>query len=167
MVQVLLAEGLIDRDYIREQTDLPFLVRTDNGRFLRESDFVAGETARDNLFYVWDEKTGKAVPGAGHRRSATAAGLARAGDPGRNAGPWRPQARARRQLEGKNRSRAGSRSPRSSSWCKRRAAGLHAGKGLGDLRRPPGQHPAGGPDLRPGEAGDDFRRLPDLQMAAG
>jgi anaerobic selenocysteine-containing dehydrogenase len=61
MVQVLLTEDLIDRDYIREQTDLPFLVRSDNGRFLRESDFVEGATARDNLFYVWDERTGKAV----------------------------------------------------------------------------------------------------------
>ena len=65
MVQVLLAEGLIDRDYIREQTDLPFLVRVDNGRFLRESDFVAGDAARSNLFYVWDEKTRKAVPAPG------------------------------------------------------------------------------------------------------
>ena len=72
MVQVLLADGLIDRDYIREQTDLPFLVRVDNGRFLRESDLVAATSAdgaepRDNLFYLWDEKTRKAVaaPGTG------------------------------------------------------------------------------------------------------
>ncbi len=61
MVQVLLAENLIDRSYVREQTDLPFLVRSDNGRFLRERDFAAGAAARDNLFYVWDEQTGKAV----------------------------------------------------------------------------------------------------------
>ena len=67
MVQVLLADGLIDRDYIREQTDLPFLVRADNGRFLRETDFVAGAAGRDNVFYIWDEKSGKAVvaPGTG------------------------------------------------------------------------------------------------------
>ena len=67
MVQVLLADGLIDRDYIREQTDLPFLVRADNGRFLRETDFVAGEAGRNNVFYIWDEKSGKAVaaPGTG------------------------------------------------------------------------------------------------------
>lgn len=61
MVQVLLTEDLIDRSYIREQTDLPFLVRSDNGRFLRESDFIDGATARDNLFYIWDERSGKAV----------------------------------------------------------------------------------------------------------
>lgn len=72
MVQVLLTDDLIDRDYIREQTDLPFLVRMDNDRFLRESDIVTtsavdGGKSRDNLFYVWDEMTGdRAVaPGTG------------------------------------------------------------------------------------------------------
>ncbi|MEZ5564877.1 MAG: molybdopterin-dependent oxidoreductase [Gammaproteobacteria bacterium] len=65
MVQVLLAEELVDRDYIRVQTDLPFLVRVDNGRFLRESDFLDDGTARNNLFYLWDEKSGKAVPAPG------------------------------------------------------------------------------------------------------
>src|SRR5690606_20294136 len=60
MVQVLLDEGLVDRAYIREQTDLPFLVRAGDGRYLREADLV--ENGRDNLFYVWDEETGAAVP---------------------------------------------------------------------------------------------------------
>jgi anaerobic selenocysteine-containing dehydrogenase len=35
MVQTIIADGLIEWDYVREQTDLPFLVRTDNGKFLR------------------------------------------------------------------------------------------------------------------------------------
>jgi DMSO reductase family type II enzyme molybdopterin subunit len=72
MVQVLLTENLIDRDYIREQTDLPFLVRLDSQRFLRESDIVGasggdGGKPRDNLFYVWDENRGgiAAAPGTG------------------------------------------------------------------------------------------------------
>jgi len=65
MVQVLLDEDLIDRDYVREQTDLPFLVRTDTGRFLRESDFEAAEGARDNLFYVWDARTRTVMPAPG------------------------------------------------------------------------------------------------------
>jgi len=56
MAQVMIAEGLIDRDYVREQTDLPFLVRVDDGRFLREADVKAG--GRDDVFYVWDEATG-------------------------------------------------------------------------------------------------------------
>jgi DMSO reductase family type II enzyme molybdopterin subunit len=61
MVHVILEAGLHDADFIREQTDLPFLVRTDNGKFLRETDVVGGEGARDNLFYVWDEATNQAV----------------------------------------------------------------------------------------------------------
>ena len=62
MVQVIIEEGLQDSDFLREQTDLPFLVRTDNLKFLRETDVVGGEEARSNLFYVWDEATGTAVP---------------------------------------------------------------------------------------------------------
>jgi anaerobic selenocysteine-containing dehydrogenase len=61
MAQVIVGERLFDGAYLREQTDLPFLVRVDDGRFLREGD-VSGETgARDNLFYVWDEASGRAV----------------------------------------------------------------------------------------------------------
>jgi DMSO reductase family type II enzyme molybdopterin subunit len=63
MVQVILAERLYDTAYIREQTDLPFLVRADNGQFLRETDFKPD--GRDNLFYLWDEATGQAVPAPG------------------------------------------------------------------------------------------------------
>jgi DMSO reductase family type II enzyme molybdopterin subunit len=65
MVQVIIADGQHDVDYIREQTDLPFLVRVDNGKYLRETDMLAGETARDNLFYIFDEITNEAVPAPG------------------------------------------------------------------------------------------------------
>ena len=42
MAQVILdGEAATSADYVKEQTDLPFLVRTDTGRFLRESDVVA------------------------------------------------------------------------------------------------------------------------------
>ncbi|NIU62618.1 MAG: molybdopterin-dependent oxidoreductase, partial [Pseudomonas stutzeri] len=37
MSQVILAEGLADLDFAREQTDLPLLVRKDDRRFLRGS----------------------------------------------------------------------------------------------------------------------------------
>jgi DMSO reductase family type II enzyme molybdopterin subunit len=65
MVQTIIADGLIEWDYVREQTDLPFLVRTDNGKFLRASDFgpesgVAGDAASTS-FYFWDEVTKKPV----------------------------------------------------------------------------------------------------------
>jgi DMSO reductase family type II enzyme molybdopterin subunit len=55
--QVLVEEGLYDADYIREQTDLPMLLRRDNGRFLRESDLVAG--GADDRFCIWDEVADK------------------------------------------------------------------------------------------------------------
>ncbi len=66
MVATMIEEDLIDWDYVREQTDMPFLVRTDNQKFLRESDIV-GEGGRDDGFYFWDEATGApvAAPGTG------------------------------------------------------------------------------------------------------
>jgi DMSO reductase family type II enzyme molybdopterin subunit len=68
--QVVLAEGLYDAEYIREQTDLPFLVRADDGRFLREADVVAG--GEDDVFAVWDEKADRLAwapgsPGSSHQ----------------------------------------------------------------------------------------------------
>jgi len=51
--QVVIEEGLYKADYLREQTDLPFLIRSDSGRFLREADVVAG--GRDDRFAMWDE----------------------------------------------------------------------------------------------------------------
>jgi DMSO reductase family type II enzyme molybdopterin subunit len=53
--QVILEEGLVDSDYIREQTDLPFLVRTDTNRFLRESDLLEGGS--ETRFAIWDAET--------------------------------------------------------------------------------------------------------------
>ena len=53
--QVILSEGLLKADYVREQTDLPILVRDDTGRFLRESDLRAG--GDDGCVYFWDEAT--------------------------------------------------------------------------------------------------------------
>jgi DMSO reductase family type II enzyme molybdopterin subunit len=51
--QVVIEERLHDEAYLREQTDLPFLVRTDTRRLLRESDVVAGGS--EERFAVWDE----------------------------------------------------------------------------------------------------------------
>ncbi len=52
MANVILTEGLYDEAYLKEQTDLPFLVRDDNGKFLRESDVVEG--GGDEEFYYWN-----------------------------------------------------------------------------------------------------------------
>jgi anaerobic selenocysteine-containing dehydrogenase len=61
--QVIMAEGLYNAAYVAEQTDLPLLVRTDSGRFVREADLRRGGS--DSAFYVWDSKQGKAVPALG------------------------------------------------------------------------------------------------------
>src|SRR5690606_37276299 len=68
MVQTFVADRLIEWDYVREQTDLPFLVRTDNQKFLRASDFGETDEKADASFYFWDEKTRRAVqaPGTGY-----------------------------------------------------------------------------------------------------
>lgn len=57
LVRALLERNAIDAPYVREQTDLPFLVRDDTGRFLRQSDLQ--EKGRDDIFYVWDVHAGK------------------------------------------------------------------------------------------------------------
>ena len=58
LAQVMVEEGIYDRRFVREQTDLPFLVRTDTKLFLRQRDLEAG--GNDDVFYVYDQAT-KAV----------------------------------------------------------------------------------------------------------
>lgn len=59
MVNVILEEGLYKADYIREQTDLPLLVRLDNGRLLRVADMEGSGTdsGEGGPFVIWDEVT--------------------------------------------------------------------------------------------------------------
>src|SRR3990170_3278890 len=54
MAQVIVEERLHKEDFLREQTDLPLLVRTDTRKFLREADLKRG--GRDDLYYFWDER---------------------------------------------------------------------------------------------------------------
>ena len=63
MVYTILDENLVDLAFVREQTDLTLLVRDDNGKLLREVDLEAG--GKDDVFYLWDETTGKAVKAPG------------------------------------------------------------------------------------------------------
>ncbi len=58
MCQVLIEENLVHWSFVKEQTDLPLLVRLDNHRFLRASDVDGG---RDDQFYWFDEKAGEIV----------------------------------------------------------------------------------------------------------
>jgi anaerobic selenocysteine-containing dehydrogenase len=57
MAQVMVEEGIYDRSFVVEQSDLPFLVRKDTGLFLRERDF--SERGRDDLFYIFDQGKGE------------------------------------------------------------------------------------------------------------
>ncbi|MDB4433354.1 molybdopterin-dependent oxidoreductase, partial [bacterium] len=63
LARAILERGAVDEAYVREQTDLPFLVCEDTGRFLRESDLEEG--GRDDLFYVHDARSGEVVGAPG------------------------------------------------------------------------------------------------------
>jgi len=49
--KIILDEGWANLDFVRSQTDLPLLVRSDTRRFLREVDVVEG--GREDRFYCW------------------------------------------------------------------------------------------------------------------
>ncbi len=78
MAQVIVSEGLFKADYVREQTDLPFLVREDTGRYLRQSDVQAN--GEDDVFFFWDEQADALAeaPGSqGHGKQDLRLGTAR------------------------------------------------------------------------------------------
>ena len=88
LAQVIIAETLYNADYVKEQTDLPFLIRTDTNRFLRERDVV--KDGRDDAFYVWNEAHAAPVlaPGSQGMKKATLA-----------LGDIRPALEGRRQVK--------------------------------------------------------------------
>ncbi|KKL19023.1 hypothetical protein LCGC14_2469660, partial [marine sediment metagenome] len=59
MAQVIIEEGLYEALFVKEQTDLPLLVRLDSLHFLRQSDLEDG--GRDDQFYYWDTKSRRMV----------------------------------------------------------------------------------------------------------
>ena len=61
MCQVIVEEGLANLEFVKEQTDLPLLVRTDNGRFLRAADVQ--EDGSQEQFYWWDAERGPVEAG--------------------------------------------------------------------------------------------------------
>jgi|TARA_B100000315_G_scaffold46752_1_gene41542 DMSO reductase family type II enzyme molybdopterin subunit len=56
IVQVILAEGIADYEFIREQTDFGYLVRSDTGRYLRAIDVEA--EGKEDQMYQWDPANG-------------------------------------------------------------------------------------------------------------
>ncbi|MBI4171824.1 MAG: molybdopterin-dependent oxidoreductase [Actinobacteria bacterium] len=57
MAQVIISEGLYKAEFVKEQTDLPLLVLSSTGKYLRAADLKRG--GREDVFYVWDRKTRK------------------------------------------------------------------------------------------------------------
>ena len=59
MAQLIVRENLYRKEFVREQTDFPLLVRVDNGKLLREKDFR--RDGREDVFYVYDETSRQIV----------------------------------------------------------------------------------------------------------
>ncbi|MBI5117274.1 molybdopterin-dependent oxidoreductase [Candidatus Poribacteria bacterium] len=57
--QVLISEGTYDKAFLKEQTDFPLLIRSDNHKFLRETDVE--KTGREDQFYFWDSAANSPV----------------------------------------------------------------------------------------------------------
>jgi DMSO reductase family type II enzyme molybdopterin subunit len=60
MCKVIIDEGIYDATFVKEQTDLPLLVRSDNRQFLRGADLEEG--GGDEQFYFFDERSGGVAP---------------------------------------------------------------------------------------------------------
>jgi DMSO reductase family type II enzyme molybdopterin subunit len=60
MCKVIIDDGDIDHAFVKDQTDLPLLVRRDNRRYLRASDLEEG--GLDDQLYFLDTRTERVVP---------------------------------------------------------------------------------------------------------
>lgn len=60
MTKVVLDEGIADYDFIKSQTDLPFAVIKETGRFLRGTDIDPSEYKDDQFF--WLDSSGSIIP---------------------------------------------------------------------------------------------------------
>jgi complex iron-sulfur molybdoenzyme family reductase subunit alpha len=75
MAKYAVDNNLHDVAYIKQYTDMPFLVRTDTGKFLRKdgrqnADGSPRDPVAFNTYYVWDSVTGRPVPVPGTSGSA-------------------------------------------------------------------------------------------------
>ena len=59
MCKVVIDEGIYNEGFVKDQTDLPLLVRLDTKHFLRESDLAEGGS--NEKFYFFDQRSGKVV----------------------------------------------------------------------------------------------------------
>lgn len=54
MIREIINQNLINVEFMKKRTTAPFLVRKDNGRILRKSDFDPALPAEEDDYYVWD-----------------------------------------------------------------------------------------------------------------
>lgn len=59
IAHVMIEHGCYDRDFIRNWTNGPLLVRTDNGRLLTQADLAAGGSAQQ--YVAWSEAMGRPI----------------------------------------------------------------------------------------------------------
>ena len=59
----IIKEKKYDAEFLKEQSDLPFLVRLDNKKFLTQKDMKAG--GKEFQYYFWDTKSNQAVEAPG------------------------------------------------------------------------------------------------------
>ena len=64
MIHVIIRDRFYDEAYVTSYTNGPFLVRSDSGKLLRESDISSGGSPEN--YVVWDEATGRAQAVAPH-----------------------------------------------------------------------------------------------------
>src|SRR5262245_24590642 len=72
LANIMIERGWYDRDFIRDWSNGPLLVRSDTGRLLRESELAPGGSAGN--FVAWDRVAGSAVvyePASGRYRQAS------------------------------------------------------------------------------------------------
>ncbi len=134
MVQVILEEGIADWTFVREQTDLPMLVRTDDGRYLRQTDVDGrGDGRAGGPALPLGPGRGPGAGGQGHDE----AGWSRGRPGGQLRGP------AARRTRGRGRARDGTAAADSRRRVHARdAAGAHRGPSRGgSLDRPEGSGP--------------------------
>jgi len=69
MCKVIIDAGIYKKQFVQEQTDLPLLVRKDNGRFLRGNEVYEGD--REDQFFWWDRLTNLLTPAPRHTLATT------------------------------------------------------------------------------------------------
>lgn len=61
MMRIIIEKDWLDYDYLKNKSTAPYLVRRDNGKLLRKSDFTPVSDPKEDDYYVWDQATQSAV----------------------------------------------------------------------------------------------------------